>query len=305
MKKEITNIAASVRTRLYNLAQRHGMDFSRTLLLYIQERVLFRISHSPYCDHFILKGGVLFYGAHGKIARPTKDLDFYIREQSNQPQKLLLIFQKIFSIETADGLIFDLEEIVLEPIKGDDEYEGWRVKIPVRLEQARQVVQIDLGFNDVVYPAPVSFSYPVMLDEEPIQLSAYSWESVIAEKFEAMVKLGEANSRIKDIYDIHHLALNCFFQGETLKTAMIRTFRNRKTVISNDLLVFSAVFRENPTKQIQWQAFLKKSLINTAITFSQIILEIDHFIRPVIMAITSNVKFQNTWNPAAKKWEKE
>ena len=304
MRKEKVNIAASVRSRLYNLAKSQGVDFNRILLLYVQERILYRISLSRYHDNFILKGGLLFYGTHGQMARPTKDMDFWIKHKSNQPENILPLCTEIFSIQAPDGLVFDLERLSLEPIKSEEEYEGLRLKIPVRLEQARQIVQIDMGFSDVVIPAPVSFSYPILLTETEFEIMGYSWESVIAEKFEAMVKLGDVNSRMKDIYDIHFLLSHNSFMHNELQTAISQTFNHRKTLINQEAMAVVDAFRNNPSKKVQWQAFLRKSSLKIDESFEQVLSEVGSFLHPIIEAIIHGAESPTAWNPSLKRWER-
>lgn len=303
MSEEKKNIAASVRAKLYNWAKNQGMDFSRVLLLYMQERILCRISLSEYHHDFILKGGLLFYVTHGQAARPTKDLDFWIKHKSNKSEFVLPMFIEIFSIQTPDGLTFDLENLIMESIKSEEKYEGLRLKIPVRLEQARLIVQLDLGFDDIVFPEPVTFSYPAMLSDNAFNVFAYSWESVIAEKFEAMVKLGDANSRMKDIFDIHFLLSHHSFQQKELQGAIAHTFKHRKTTINRETMFIFTIYKQNSTKRIQWQAFLRKSSLDINTSFENVLGEIETFLKPVIDGIMFEIELTHAWNPSTKRWE--
>ena len=180
------NIAASVRARLLDLSKKLNIDFNRILLLYTHEGILKRISGSKFRDNFILKGGVLFYGEHQHKARPTKDIDFLARDIGNNLESIATIFKEILAVKINDGLIIDAKTMHLEEIVEDADYHGIRLKIEVSLEKAKINVQLDFGFGDVIIPGPVVFHYPTLLDPDEFTITAYSWESVISEKFEAV-----------------------------------------------------------------------------------------------------------------------
>ena len=173
-KQEIKNVAASVRARLLNFAKRQGIDFNRLLLIYIQERFLYRLAKSDYKDQFILKGGVLFYGAYQEKARATKDIDLLAKKLPNDPDRLLSYIKNIISIEAEDGVIFLTDTISGQAISIVAEYEGLRIRFNAKLDTAIIPLQVDVGFSDRIFPQPISFDYPVVLETEPFTLIAYS-----------------------------------------------------------------------------------------------------------------------------------
>lgn len=159
-----------------NVAKQLSVDFNRILLLYLQERFLYRLARSKYKSSFVLKGGVLFYGAHQMKARPTKDIDFLAINIKNQPESFAKIIEEVIAITANDGVYFDPASISFERIAPQAAYEGIRCKITAHLDTAKQNLQLDIGFGDVVFPRPVPLEYPVLLESENITISSYSWD---------------------------------------------------------------------------------------------------------------------------------
>lgn len=157
MAKQIINISASVRRRLSNLSKDLKVDFNRILLLYTQEKFLFRLKHSKYNDNFVLKGGILFYGIFQQKARSTKDLDFLVDGLENKKSKLEKVVSEIISQKVDDGLDFDKSSLSLEEITKDSEHHGLRIKVTALLDKASVVLQLDIGFDDIAFPKPILF----------------------------------------------------------------------------------------------------------------------------------------------------
>ena len=172
------------------------------MLQYFQERFLYRLSVSPYREHFILKGALLFFLYDAHRLRPTKDIDLLGRAQSNDLKNIREVVQQIAQIEVPDGVVFTKESTTVEIIKESEEYSGVRVKIEAKLTSARQTLQIDIGFGDRIVPGPVEIEFPVILDQPAPRIKGYSKESVISEKLEAIVRFNFLTSRMKDFYDI-------------------------------------------------------------------------------------------------------
>jgi len=211
-----TNKAASIRARLKNIADKEHKQFDFILMLYFIERLLYRLSISRYSDMFILKGGLLLYTILDEKARPTKDIDMLARELASNLDALKEVFTEIASISIDDEVIYDTNSITTERIKEDADYEGVRIKLTAHMQNMRKILQFDIGFGDVIVPKPQSMEYPTLLDMDRPVLKAYSKESIISEKLEAMLYLAEANSRMKDFYDIYNLCNNFEFDGRIL-----------------------------------------------------------------------------------------
>ena len=256
----IKNTGKSIRTRLLNLSRKEGVDYMKVLVRYLHERLLFRISASPYKSHFLLKGSSLLFALDGFKARPTIDIDLLGERISSDSDTLKAVFLKICSIEcTDDGVFFDGKSLELEPIAMEKKYPGTCVTVVAHLDTIVQQISIDIGFGDVVTPYPLSLDYPLLLPDVPsVELYAYSLETLIAEKFHTMVDRDESNSRMKDFFDVYQLFNNHEIDRNVLAEAIVSTFRNRNTAYKETLMLFTDTFAADATRNALWQSFLKK-----------------------------------------------
>lgn len=291
------NIAASVRQRLTNVSRERNEDFQFVLTRYGLERLLYRLSISKHAAQFILKGAALFQLWTGQPHRSTRDLDL-LGHGAPSPDRLQTIFSEVCSLTVEDdGLVFSPETIHAEQIKEDAEYHGIRLRIECRLENARLALQIDIGFGDAVTPEPQSTTYPTLLDFPAPQLRAYPRETVVAKKFQAMVALGIANSRMKDFFDVWTLAKQFEFNGDLLRAAIRATFERRQTPIpTTPPLALTADFASDSSKAIQWNAFLKKGkLVETPPPFTEVVDLLQRFLMPPTIAISEPAPWLYSW----------
>jgi hypothetical protein len=215
-KRPIKDVAASIRQRLLNNAQTTGRPFQEVLQYFAMERFLYRLAQSSHADKFVLKGALMFTAWGAPFSRPTKDIDLLAR-LGNNVDAILAVVRDICRLPVEpDGLAFDAESLQGKIIKEDADYEGIRVTFLARLQNATVHMQLDLGFGDVLTPAAALAEYPTLLDLPPPKLWGYSRETLVAEKFEAMVKLGQLNSRMKDFFDIWLLSRQFNFDGGML-----------------------------------------------------------------------------------------
>jgi predicted nucleotidyltransferase component of viral defense system len=218
------NLAASIRQKLLNIATRQREDFGMILTRYALERLLYRLGQSRHCDQFVLKGAMLFQVWSNTPHRPTRDLDL-LGQGDPSPENSIVLFRELCGIAAPeDGLNFPIEAVAAEKIKGDEEYEGVRVRLQARLENARIPLQVDIGFGDALTTRPGVVDYPTLLPMPAPQIQAYPMEAVIAEKLEAMVHLGMLNSRMKDFFDVWFLARTFPFEAAALADSIQATF---------------------------------------------------------------------------------
>jgi predicted nucleotidyltransferase component of viral defense system len=298
-KDKPRNLAASVRHRLTDLARKQGEEFQLVLTRYVIERLLYRLSRSPYRDEFILKGAMLFRVWTTDVHRPTRDLDLLSRGEPSL-DALIQVFRDIGALAVEDdGLSFDPATVTAERIKEDQEYEGVRVGCRAQLGQARIDLQIDVGFGDAVVPRPIRVNYPAMLEFAAPVLRAYPRETVVAEKFQAMVMLGIANSRMKDFFDLWTLAKAFEFDGASLWGAIRATFHRRKTALPTaPPLALTAEFGANVAKVRQWEAFVRKGKLDASgITLVQVCAYLHGFLVPATEALVAGTTFEKTWPP--------
>jgi nucleotidyltransferase AbiEii toxin of type IV toxin-antitoxin system len=261
-KANPVNIAASVRQKILNKARNEGRQFSELVQYYSLERFLYRLSISEHSDNFILKGALLLraWGLIKQIA-------------------------DVSSMEVeGDGLQFDPNSIQSEQITEDADYIGNRITFEGKLDTIKINMQIDIGFGDSVFPEPVKYSLPCILDFPIAKLTCYKPETTIAEKFEAMVKLGEVNSRIKDFFDILLLAKSMDFEKNKLAESINKTFQKRGTQIPEKFMEFSNEFISK--RQTAWTSFIRKNGIeNVPDDFGKVIEIIQAFLDPIINLI--------------------
>ena len=304
MKKVVTNIKASIRDRLRNKAKETNRPFAEVLQYYGMERFLYRFGRSKYADKFVLKGALLFTVWQIPERRTTLDIDFLAR-YDNQVASIETVIRHVCDVSVeSDGLIFDAKTIQGRKIKEDADYEGVRVKFMGFLERSHIPMQIDMGFGDIVYPKTKVIDYPVILDFPKPHLKGYPPESVISEKFEAMIKLGLLNSRMKDFYDIWLMMRQFNFNGSNLVEALKRTFEHRKTNIpAGNPLFVEEIYDEKSDRQILWKAFLRKGNIKHAPEKLAITAkEIENFLIKPLEAINKAQEFVGEWK-ALEQWK--
>ena len=292
-----SNLAASVRARLRNRAEADGADFTLILTRYALERVLYRLSVSAHRDYFLLKGALLFDLWFDVPHRPTRDADLLGFGPSDL-DSLVAIFRDICAMPVEDGIEFDPDTVSAGAIRKEANYAGVRVTFTGTLAGARCPVQVDIGFGDVVTPDPEEVIYPLLLDDLPApHLRVYPRYTVVSEKFEAMVKLGMVNSRLKDYFDLWVLARYSEFEGDVLQEAIRATFQRRQTPLPLSVpLGLSRGFFEDTGKQTQWKAFLKKNRLEE-FPLSDVVDEISLFLMPVTDTLSTGQAFQGHWPP--------
>lgn len=252
MAKAITNMGASVRDRLKIISREKNRRFDFLLTQFVHERILYRLSKSGHADNFVLKGGMLLVNWVEDRYRPTKDLDLLGFGDPDQG-RLLNLFRDALAMDVNDGIAFDLETLHAAPIRDDIEYGGIRLRTTASITRSRIQVVIDVGFGDATEPKPEIIDYPTLLDFPAPRMRAYTKETVIAEKFHAMVTLGLINSRLKDYYDVWIL-IECFaFDDSRLALAIASTFSKRDTSVPKTLPDgLSPRFYEDEIKQHMW-----------------------------------------------------
>lgn len=297
--KSVANIPASIRQRLLNLARERQDDFGLVLTQYAIERLLARLCLSPYAEGFVLKGALLFPLWMDVPHRPTRDLDLLRLGESDVPH-LVAIFRDVSAmvIEPSDGIAFLADSVKGDVIREDAVYEGVRITVQFSLSGATDVVQVDIGAGDAVVPMPDRVTMPSMLGFSPVCICAYPKETVIAEKLEAMVALGIRNSRMKDFFDVWMLSRSFSFEGSCLSEAVAATFQRRRTAIPIlPPLAVTAEFWQEPTKQAQWRAFLRRlRLDESAHSLERIITDLQLFLVPVLRALDARQDFSQVWS---------
>jgi Nucleotidyl transferase AbiEii toxin, Type IV TA system len=296
-RKPIQNLAASVFARLLKRTEPGDEDFQFVLMRYGAERLMYRLSKSEHAANFVLKGAMLFLVWTGAKYRATKDMDL-LALKSASVERLRDIFRELCELPVAqDGLAFEPDSVLADEIREDNLYQGVRVTLIARLGKASIPIQVDIGFGDVVTPKAVQTNFPTLLDFPAPRLAMYPRETVVAEKFEAMVKLGLTNSRMKDFYDIWVLSREFDFDGSVLSAAIRATFKRRKTALTAIMpLALGADFSGNPLKQTQWKAFVRRSRLKLPTEgLERVVAGIKTFLEAPAVAVSKGERLEAAW----------
>lgn len=301
------NSSASVLARLRALDPKNAHDFQRTLSRYANERVLARLVASPHAPRFILKGAMMFTVWEGHPHRPSKDLDF-LGLGDPAVEHIREVFRSILAVDLAasgddDGISFEVEALTAAAIREEVAYGGVRVEVFARLGAARIKVQIDVGFGDAVTPGVAAVDFPTLLGTQPLHLQAYPRETVVAEKLEAMVRLGLLNSRLKDYFDLATIAQRFDVDGDVLVQAIRATFERRQMPLPIGLPAgLTAAYFDDPGKRTLWAAFVRKSGLTGARTLPEVGAELVGFLaQPLQRATASDGAWHAHW-PAGGPW---
>lgn len=298
MKPPIKNVGASVRTRLTDRARAGNENAQLLFTRYAIERLLYRLAQSKHRDTFVLKGAMLF-SLWAKVPyRSTGDLDLLAFGLA-APDHIAGVFRDICAESVPDdGLNFDAGSVKAEIARAEDEYCGVRVTMVATLANARLPIQVDIGFGDVVTPAPQAISYPTLLDFPAPELKAYPRETVVAEKLEALVSLGMNNSRMKDFFDLWAIATMFEFDGAVLARAVAATFAKRGTPLPGDEIpiAFTPGFASDSAKQAQWTAFTRRTQIAMApAPFAELLAFVTLFATPLLAADAPTELSSSRW----------
>lgn len=307
-REDIKDLAASIHARLLTVAKEQNADFMFILKLYFLERFLYRLGASRWRDKFALKGALVFFAradeSERPYARPTKDIDLEALAMKNDPKEIIEVLRTIAVIEADDAVKFDADSIAVEQIREDERYAGIRAHIDAYLGRAKDRLQIDIGFGDAVTPGPIRMEYPTLLPTVPKpDLQSYPFETVIAEKWEATISLGEANTRFKDQIDLEHLARTEPFDGAVVQKALRATFTRRGTAFDIDTAAITAAYRDDRSRQSDYAAARKRlKRTNAPERFSDTMALVLAFLEPIYRACAAGRDFVGTWDTTERRW---
>ncbi len=293
------DIAASVAARLLDQARRSGDDFQTLLTAYAFERFLYRLGASELRDRFVLKGAMLLRLWSDRSYRATRDLDL-LRQGEGSHDAIRADLRAILALPVdPDGIVFEADSLRLGAIRAEDEYAGTRATLDARCGTARLRLQIDLGVGDSVWPPARACTYPTLLEFGAPDVLAYPREAVVAEKLEALIVLGDRNSRIKDFFDLHHLASGFDFDRATLSEAVRRTLARRGTPVPTEVPIgLTPAYWDNPSRPAQVRAFARRARLDVPEDegrgFSETLAA---FLLPLLDDLRQGERREGTWPP--------
>ena len=269
-----TKYSTIVRKQLLEVSKETGQNFQRLCRYFVFERLLYRLGESKYSDQFVLKGGMIIRALSDSNVRVSKDLDFTGYGKS----EIISVtdkFKQILSMKFDDGVEFDVGDLEAKVIRDKEIYDGIRLRTTAKILNIVVKLQIDIGFGDkLVFPARV-LEYPSLLSFPRPVIRAYSIESVISEKFHAIVSIGRYNSRMKDFYDIWIALKSGDVNSDFLASSIFTTFTHRNTPIPTEVPVgLSKEFLEDDITNERWQKFLERSTISLRIDMASVIQDI-------------------------------
>lgn len=272
LEKPNVSVGESIRHRLKDLSEIRDRPFDEILRYYVMERFLFRLSISPYAEKFFLKGGLLLKVLDSLEHRATMDIDLLGRT-SNKIDNLKGIITEVSKIACEeDGVGFDTQKLIIRKTQTAGDYNGVSVNFSAKLFTIKLPVLIDIGFNDIIIPKPQKIQYPTLLGMPEPSLLGYTLETVIAEKFESIVKLGLINTRMKDFYDLWMILNHHEINPDKLKVAITEVFANRRTTLKYPI-AFTSAFYDGKETQQRWTNFLS-AMGKNQINFKDVIEEL-------------------------------
>jgi hypothetical protein len=298
----MANRSASVLAKLLNIAKERGDDYSLLLNRFALERLLCRLGGSRHADRFMLEGALLFALWYDEPHRPTRDADL-LGFGPDDAEHLVATFREIAAADLDDGIVFDPDSVRADSIHEDNAYGGLRVRLVARIGTARCALQVDVGFGDAVTPEAQEVNFPVLLSEFAApEIRVYPVYTVIAEKYQAMVALGLANTRMKDFFDIWVIGRRTELEGATLARAIAATFARRQTLLpAKQPLALTAEFGADEAKQRRWAAFLTKARLSGQ-ELPQVVALLHDLLWPPTLVASAGSTATATWKPGNLGW---
>ena len=296
----IKNMAESVLTRLKNQSKEEGIPFQMVLQLFAQEEFLRKLSLSRYVDSLILKGGMFNYTLTEFDSRPTRDIDFLIKNTHGNLENIEQNMRDICDISTGNDFI-TLEVMGTETISVDKKYPDIKTSFMGRIEKVRIPFSIDVGFDDVIVPEPIKRIIVTRLpDFNSPEVFTYSLESTIAEKFDAILQRMAGTSRMKDFYDIYYLSDVFEFEGEILVKAIKSTLAHRNRALPEDAFLEIEDFKNNNALNTRWKAFDPAK--EAGLSFDDVLERLSVFLEPIYQNILKGTDYAKRWNCESKMW---
>lgn len=292
--------SASVLAKLKNKSKASGTSYQQCLQLFFQEEFLRRLSKSNYVDNLILKGGLFIYILTNFESRATIDVDFLLRRQSNELDEVEKMINEILNTPTGNDYI-QMTAKGFEEISPQRKYRGVSAQIIGTIKNIRVPFNVDIGVGDIIIPKAERRKINTQIpDFEAPEISTYSLESTIAEKFDAILQRFELTGRMKDFYDIYYLSHTFDFDGPKLQTAIFETLQNRGTIYETNSFDRVVNLKNDADMQVKWRYFLKN--IKDDVLFDDVIETIEKFLRPVFDAILNEEEWQNRWDCNNRTW---
>ena len=261
-----------------NLAKKKGIHAQEVLQIFMFERIIERLSVSPYKDRFILKGGLLISAILGVAERTTMDMDTTVKGLPMDEQSIRKAISEILDQTVDDGIEFQLLD--LTPIREDDEYENFRASIQATYGKMKIPMKIDITTGDEITPKEIQFSYPFLFDDRRVMVKAYTQETILAEKYETIIRRNVGNTRARDFYDLH-LLYRLYRENadwNLLKQAVLATAKKRDSLsVLQDTKRILLALEESTVLRDLWKRYQAQNLYAREITYPAIMETVKEF----------------------------
>lgn len=293
--------SVSLLARLRHLAQQQGLAPGSMLLLYAQQGFLARLDASEYAEQFVVKGGLSLFARYRAAARPTQDLDLAASGLPNTPEAMTEALRTVVAIDIPDGLTFDTDAISARVMQLESRYSGVAAQVTAQVGRARQTLPLDISFGNVITPAPVHLTFPRLLLPEAVPMRVYPLESVVAEKYAALLELGLLTTRMKDLYDLWVISRREVFQAATLRQAISRSLHARGTPPASTVL--TPDFARDAVLAERWRAYLRRTGLSAEAEFVDVMTALKKFLLPVSDGASEIHTGAQIWHPERERWE--
>lgn len=290
----MNNNPASILAKLKNESIKRDIPSQQMITLFLQEEFSRRLGKSEYRDKFILKGGFLLFSLGAGDTRATMDSDYLMKHLSNEEESVKNTIKEIIEIDNNNSIIFEF--MGMERITEQNDYHGLRIKLIGSIGRSKTPIFVDLGVGDVIIPGAKIIKLETIIEgfEEP-EIRAYSIETIVAEKLDAILYLMEASSRMKDYYDIYYLSISKNFDGNILRDAIHNTFKNRRHLDFIKNIHEVNKFKERENLNNMWNRFIEKE-IKISIEFNKVIDIILELTLPICRSIEDKEEYNKTWD---------
>ncbi len=259
-----------------SMAAKKNLRAQEVLQMFLFERVLERLATSPYRNNFILKGGLLISSMIGISERTTMDMDTTVRGIQMEEDEIVATIKAILAIDVGDGICFDFQKI--EPIREDDAYNNFRVHLRARYGKIDSPMKIDVTTGDMITPAAIQYDFPLTFEKKTISVMAYTLETILAEKYETIIRRNIGTTRARDFYDLHMLyrSRKDEVRLDILRKAVLHTAQKRDSV--EDIMDWKDILkdiREEPQLYLLWDNYLADNQYIGELKFHEVLDTVD------------------------------
>ena len=255
-----------------SMAARKNLRAQEVLQMFLFERILERLANSTYKDNFILKGGLLISSMIGIGERTTMDMDTTVRGIQIEEDEIVKAIQEIISVDVGDGINFEYESI--EPIREDDAYNNFRIHLRAKYGKIDSPMKIDVTTGDIITPAAIQYDFPMLFEDKSVSVMAYTLETILAEKYETILRRNVGTTRARDYYDLHTLfrSRKDEIRPDVLKAAVLHTAEKRDSVKDiEDWQEIIADIKTEPLMQSLWDNYVAENQYIDELSFEEVL----------------------------------